>query len=203
VVLGVTQALEFRPDYQQAKLDIANRHINLAYEKNQALPQLDIVASMALNGFDNDFGTAVNRLGNRDQSDWSAGAVFSFPIGNHTARGNVNAEKLGIAQALADLKRLEQDIIVEVDNARGAVVTSRERVEANTEAVRLARESLDAGNKRLIAGAATVFEVLELQEKLATAATSALRAKADFNKAVARYQQTTGTTLAIHHVVLQ
>lgn len=203
VVLGVKQALDFRPEYQQLKLALANRRINLAFEKNQALPQLDIVASLALNGFDNDFGTSVSRIGSRDQSDWSAGAVFSFPIGNHTARGNVSAEKLGIAQALAELKRLEQDIIVDVDNARGAVVTSKQRIDATTESVRLAKESLDAGEKRFILGASTVFEVLELQDKLAKAATASLRAKADYNKAVARYHQVTGTTLAIHRVTLQ
>lgn len=203
VVRGITQALELRPDYQQGKLDLANHHINLAYEKNQALPQLDLVASLALNSFDDDFGTSVNRLANRDQTNWTAGAIFSFPIGNHTARANVSSEKLGIAQALAELKRLEQDIVVSVDNARGAVVTAQQRIEATAESVRLAKESLAAGEKRLIAGASTVFEVLELQDKLASAATSALRARADFNEAVARYHQATGTTLAIHHVVLQ
>ena len=119
------------------------------------------------------------------------------------ARGRVNAEQLGIAQALVNLKLLEQDIIVDIDNARGAVVTARERIEATVESQRLAKESLDAGEKKLGAGAGTVFEVLELQDNLATAETAALRAKTDFNKAVARYHQLTGTTLAIHRVVIE
>ena len=203
VVQGVAMALEFRPDYRQAKIDLANRNINLAFEKDRALPRLDLTASFSLNGLDNDFGTSVNRLGSRDESEWTAGVVFSYPIGNREAKGRVNAERLGIAQALVNLKRLEQDIIVTVDNARGAVVTARERIEATVESERLARESLDAGQKRLIAGTGTVFEVLELQENVATAETAALRAKADFNKAVARYHQLTGTTLAVHRVRIE
>jgi outer membrane protein TolC len=203
VVDCVAHALELRPDYRQAKIDITNRRINLAFEKNQALPQLDLTASLALNGFDDDFFTSIRRIGNRDQSDWTAGAIFSYPIGNHAAKGRVNAEQLGVARALVSLKQLEQSIVVDVDNARGAVVTARERIEATVESERLARESLDAGEKRLIAGTGTVFEVLELQEKVATAETSALRAKADFNKAVARYHQLTGTTLAVHRVTLE
>ena len=203
VVEGVAQALELRPVYRQAQIDLTNRRINLAFEKNQALPQLDLTASLALNGFADSLGGSVRRVGSRDQSDWTAGAIFSFPIGNRAARGRVNAEQLGIAQALVNLKLLEQDIIVDIDNARGAVVTARERIEATTESQRLARESLDAGEKKLVAGAGTVFEVLELQENLATAETAALRAKTDYNKAVARYHQLTGTTLAVHRVVVE
>lgn len=203
VLEGVAQALELRPDYRQAKLDLANRHINLAFEKNQALPRLDLTASLGLNGFDEDFEGSVRRLGSRDQSNWSAGAIFSFPLGNRTATGQVNAERLGVAQALVNLQRLEQDIIVDIDNARGAVVTARARIEATIEAARLARESLDAAQKRLIADTGTVFEVLELQENVANAETAALRAKADFNKAVGRYRQLTGTTLGVHRVTIE
>jgi outer membrane protein TolC len=94
-------------------------------------------------------------------------------------------------------------MVVQIDNARGAVVTSRERIEATTESERLAAESLDAGEKRLVAGTGTVFVVLELQENLATAQTAALRAKSDFNKAVARYHQLTGTTLGVHRVTIE
>jgi outer membrane protein len=203
VLEGVAQALEWRPDYQQAKLNLANRNINLAFEKNNALPRLDLTASLALNGFDNDFGTSINRIGSRDQSSWNVGAIFSFPLGNREATGRVNAERLGIAQALVDLKRLEQSIIVEIDNARGAVITARARIEANEESERLARAAVDAGQKELIAGISAVFEVLQLQDNAATAESATLRAKADFNKAVARYHQFTGTTLKIHGVTLQ
>jgi hypothetical protein len=45
-----------------------------------------------------------------------------------------------------------------------------------------------------------VFEVLELQKRLAEAETSEIRAKADYNKAVARYRQQTGMTLKVHNV---
>ena len=203
VVEGVAEALEWRPDYRQARLSLANRHINLAFEKNQALPRLDLTASLALNGFDNDFGTSINRIGSRDQSNWTAGAIFSFPLGNREATGRVNAEKLGVAQALVDLKRLEQSMIVEIDNARGAVMTSRKRIEANEESERLARAAVDAGQKELIAGISAVFEVLQLQDNQATAESATLRAKADFNKAVARYQQLTGTTLKVHGVTVE
>jgi outer membrane protein len=205
VLQGVADALEFRPDYRQAKIDLQNRHITLAFEKNQKLPRLDLTASLALNGVDDSFLGSARRVTDRDGSDWSAGAIFSVPIGNRDARGRVSAAQLLITQGLVSLQRLEQDIIVRIDNARGAVVTAGQRITASAEARRLAAESLKAAEGRLAAGAAKVtpFEVLSSQEQLATAETAEIRARADFNKAVARYHLETGTTLRVHNVHLE
>ena len=200
VVAGIQAALELRPDYRQAKLDIANKHITVAFTKNEVLPRLDLHTSLSMLGLDDDFGTSFQRIAARDRSAWSVGATFSIPIGNRDSRGRYDAAKLEAAQTLVKLHQLEQEIIVVVDNAAGAVVTARERTDANREARRLARESLAAGEARLIAGTGTTFEVLELQKKLAEAETAELRSRADYNKAVARYRLQTGTTLNVHGV---
>lgn len=200
VVEGIEQALQLRPDYQQAKLDLANRRITLVVEKNGQLPRLDLSASLAVNGFDDDFGTSAQRAASRDQTSWTAGATFSIPLGNREARGRVNSAQIGIAQALVDLQRLEQDIVVRVDNASGQVTTSRQRIEATVEASKLAKESLVAGEARLVAGTGRLFEVLELQRKVSEAETAELRARSDYNKAIARYHLQVGSTLRVHGV---
>ncbi len=202
VITGVKEALELRPDYRQAKLDIANRKINLAVEKNSLLPRLDLDASLSLLGLDNDFVTSVQRTTKRDQGGWSVGATFNMPLGNRDAKGRYNAATLESAQALIRLQQLEQNIIVLVDNSNGAVLTAKQRIEANIESSRLAKESLDAGEKKLVAGTGTVFETLELQNNLAEAETAELRARADYHIAIARYQQQTGTTLRFHAVTV-
>lgn len=200
VIAGVREALDLRPDYRQAKLDIANRKITVTVQKNALLPRLDLKASLSLLGLGDDFGESVSRTNRRDQSGWSAGATFSLPIGNNDATGRYNAATLDAAQALVRLQQLEQNIIVLVDNANGAVVTAKKRIDATSESRRLAKESVDAGQKRLAAGSGTVFEVLQLQRDLAVAETAELRARADYNQAIARYQQQIGTTLQVHKV---
>lgn len=200
VVEGIAKALELRPDYRQAKLELESRRISLAVEKNSTLPRLDLTASLALNGIDDDFGTSAQRIGSRDRTNWTTGATFSIPIGNREARSRVNSAQIDIAESLVNLQRLEQEIVVLVDNAAGQVSTTRQRIAATTEANRLAKESLVAGEARLIAGIGTVFEVLELQRKVAEAETSELRARSDFNKAIARYHLQIGTTLRAHGV---
>ncbi len=203
VIGGIEKALEMRPDYRQAKLNLENRRINLVVEKNQRLPRLDLTASLAMNGFDDDFGTSAQRVGSRDQSNWSGGATFSVPIGNRSASARVSAAQIDIAQSLINLQRLEQDIIVRIDNASGLVTTAQQRIEATTESNRLAKESLIAGEARLTAGTGTTFEVLELQRKVAEAETAELRARSDYNKAVANYHLQVGSTLRLYGIKVE
>jgi outer membrane protein TolC len=101
------------------------------------------------------------------------------------------------------LQRLEQQIVVDVDNSSGQIVTARQRIASTSEARLLARESLEAGEDRLRAGTGTTFEVLELQERLATAEAAEVRARADYNKAVSEYHRQTGTTLRVHAVKVE
>ncbi|MGB8170594.1 MAG: TolC family protein [Chthoniobacteraceae bacterium] len=200
---GVADALALRPDYRQALLDLDQRHIRVALQKNHLLPRIDLTGSLELLGIENDFGGAASRIAQRDRTSWTAGVIFSIPLGNREARGALNQANLEAAKALVAIEQLEQQIIVDVDNASGQIVTSRQRITSTREARRLARESLDAGEERLRAGTGTTFVVLELQKKLAESELAELRAVADYNKAVSEYQRQTGTTLREHHVVME
>ena len=202
VAAGIREALALRPDYRQAILDLERRHITLAFTKNAALPRFDLTGSLALLGFENDFGSSLSRVGSRDQTAWSVGAIISVPIPNRDARGAANAARFEVAKALVALQALEQEIVVNVDNASGQIITSRQRIVSTAESSRLALESLDAGQERLKAGTGTTFVALELQKRLIEAEAAQLRARADYNKAVSEYQRQTGTALREHGVVL-
>jgi outer membrane protein len=198
---GIRDALALRPDFQQAQLELRRRHINLAFSKNQALPRFDLTGSLDLNGLGGDFGGTFSDFGRNDRT-WSAGGVFSMPIPNRTARGNLDAARLAVRQALIELQRLEQEIIVRVDNAAGQVTTGLERIRSTAQSLELATESLRAGQERLGAGSGTTFEVLELQQRLAAAEAAAIRARSDLNNAVSEFQRQTGTTLRAHAIEL-
>jgi outer membrane protein len=195
-------AVQNRPDFQAALLELQKREINVVFTRNAALPQLDLVASLGRNGIDDELSDSINRGIENGALAWSVGGVFSVPIPNNTGQGDLEAAKLEVARQLVELKRLEQGILVEADNAAGQVETASKRIEAARQARLLAAETLAAGETRLRAGAATTFEVLQFQRDLATAAISEIRAMADYNIAVARYHQATGTTLARHAITL-
>jgi outer membrane protein TolC len=139
---GIRVGLELRPDYRSALLEIERRKINLVYAKNQALPRLDLEASVGLLGVDGSYRGSVDRTLRRDQTDWSAGVVFSVPMPNREARAGAESARLESTRALVELKRLEQQVVVEVDNASGQVTTARERITSTGEARKLALAAL-------------------------------------------------------------
>lgn len=195
-------AFELRPDYRQALLDLQKRNINLVFARNQVLPRLDLQASLGLNGIDTELADSlIGTIGNNSTLAASVGGVVSIPIPNQYARGQLDVAKLEIARALVDLKRVEQGILVESDNAAGAIETSRKRIDASRAARDYAGKTLDAAQTRLASGTSTTFEVLQFQRDYANAQISEVGALTDYNKAIAEYSRRTGTTLRQYRIV--
>jgi len=199
------RAFDLRPDYREALLDIQKRQINVVFTRNQALPRLDLVGSLGLNGIDKDFASSFERVSGQANNNlaWNVGAIFSVPIPNREAAGNLEASKLQIAQALVSLKRLEQSILVEADNAAGQVETTRKRIESGRLARELAEATLSAGQARLASGTTTTFEVLQFQRDFAAAEVNELRARADHIIAIAEYARRIGATLERSRIFLE
>jgi outer membrane protein len=195
-------AFDLRPDYRQALLEIQRRNISLVFNRNQILPRLDVVASLGVNGIDRSWQGSIENIGSRGQDNlaWQAGAVFSMPIPNRTARGELAVNELEIAQAIVNLKRLEQSILLEADTAAGQIETTRQRIEASGMARKFAQLTLEAGQTRLASGTTTTFEVLQFQRDLAQAEINEIRAVTDHNKAIAEYARRTGTTLLFNRI---
>lgn len=200
---AIQDAFRWRPDYRQALLNLEKQKITVAYQRNQTLPRLDLVASLDLIGVDGSFSRSLANAFGGDGTTWDVGAIFSLPIPNRTARGALSAAKLTAAQQLINLKRLEQDIIANVDKAVRSINTARARIEATRESSVLALENLDAGEQKLRTGTSTTFEVLELQDDLRTAQLAEARARADYNEAIAELDRQTGTTIERNNIILQ
>ncbi len=200
-----SRAFELRPDYRQALLDIQKRQITVVFTRNQALPRLDLVASFGLNGIDTNLASSFTRVSGNANNNlaWNAGAIFSVPIPNNTGLGNLEVTKYQALQALVDLKRLEQAILVEADNAAGQIDTTRKRIDAARVAREFARQTLEAAQGRLASGTSTTFEVLQFQRDLATSEASEYRAEADHIQAVARYARLIGSTLERNRIILE
>lgn len=190
-------AFQMRPDYRQALLDLQKRQINVVFSRNQTLPRLDLVASFGVNGIDTSLADSIQRASGQNTYNysWTTGIVGSLPVPNRDARGQLEASKLEIAQGLVNLKRLEQAILVEADNAAGQIDTTRKRIEATTAARDFALKTLEAAQARLASGTTTTFEVLQFQRDYATAEINQIRARADNIRAIAEYARVTGLTL--------
>jgi outer membrane protein TolC len=203
VAQSTRTALELRPDYVAAKHAVDQQNILVKYNRNQLWPEIDLQGSYGFNARgDAGFDSFNDNLASGDNPVWTVGVTVSFPLADRQARASYNIARLNAESSLLGLKKLEQQIIVDVDNAVGRVQTNLKSVEAARAANRLARESLDAEKKRLAAGTSTTFLVLQAQSQLAAAQTAEIRARADYSESIVALARAEGTTLQKHNIVL-
>jgi outer membrane protein TolC len=173
-----------------------------AFNRNQLWPEIDLQTSYGLNAR----GTTVRELtegvADRNNPVWSVGLVATIPLGNRQARAAYETARLTEEQANLTLRRLEQDIIIQVDNAVGQVRTNIKRIEVTRVARRLAEESLKAEEDKLRAGASTSFLVLQAQSQLAAARSAEIRARADYGGSLVDLDRVGGTTLQKNQILL-
>jgi outer membrane protein TolC len=199
---SVRTALQSRPDYRAAQNTVEQQNILIKFNRNQLWPEVDVKASYGYNTGGDNFNDSINNYGTGRNPVWAAGVTLSFPLGDRASRAGYHSAKLQAEQLLLQLKRLEQQIIVEVDNAVGHVQSNWKGVEAAREATRLANESYKAEKTKLLTGSSTTFLVLQAASQLADARSAQIRAEADYNESLVTLAQTEGTTLQRHHVQL-
>ena len=199
----IRQALEQRADLIQAKLTLENQHISLVFEKNQALPTLDLEASLRLNGIDNRFGGSFGEIEPTKRYSWGVGLVFSYPLQNRQAQSRVQQSQLTIRQQMVRIKDLEENIIAEVRNSFRDVLTNSQRVQASRISSRLAQKQLEAEEKKLQVGLATVFTTLQFQDVLSQQRSNEINAITEYLKALVRLEESKNTLLQSYHILLQ
>jgi outer membrane protein TolC len=190
-----SKGLAQRPDFQQAKLQLENAGIRLKFAKNQLLPQVDLFGTFGYNGSGYEFSDSFGQIGNADSPYWTVGGAISVPLGNTAARNSYKTSKAQREQAVLSVKRIEQQIMVEIDDAIKQAQSSYQRVGAYRAAREFAAAALDAEQKKLESGKSTSFEVLRLQRDLTTTGGDEIRALAEYNRALARLRQFEGATL--------
>ncbi|MCH8157099.1 MAG: TolC family protein [Nitrospinae bacterium] len=218
---AIKTALSQRPDYMGKKKGLENQNIKVRYRENQIYPSVDLVGSLGLNGlsgeavnvtsgtvtgkskFGGDYGQALSDTFSTKFFNWGVGMQLSYPLGNRSARSQLTASRLEVAQLLLDIKNLEKEIIVEVREAVRQIKTDSKRVDATRVARRLAEEKLKAEEKKFEVGLSTSFNVLEFQEDLAEEQSKEIKAVIDYNKSKIRLRQVTAATLDSHGIKLK
>ena len=195
-------ALTLRPDYLQAQRFVEQQGLIVRYNRQQLWPQVDLKGSYGLNGVGQSFGGMTDDLGSRIHPAWSVGVVVVVPLGNGRARADYQTAKLNQERVLLNLKRLEQIVVVDVDNAIAQVRSIYKRIEATQVARRLAEESLRAEQKKLREGLSTSFLVLQAQTQLTAAHTSEIRARVSYNQALITLARAEGSTLRQQQIVV-
>lgn len=199
------RGLNQRPDLLNARVQVERQNITVAYNKNQMLPQLDLIGSYGRSGLSTDthMASALEDVKEGNNPRHSYGAVFTIPLGNRAARSRYRSAMAQKEQMLLQLKQVEQTVMVEIDNAVKVAKTNFERIEATRQARLYAEAALDAEQKKLENGKSTSFQVLQLQRDLTSRRSEEIRALADYNKSLADLSQKEGATLERHGINLE
>ena len=192
---SIQEAFQKRADYTQAKIDIKNRKINVSRAYNQTLPSLDLTASLQFNGLGVNYSDNIDLLSELDANSWDVGLSIDVPIGNRSASSQYAASRLEKRRAELNIKKMEQDIIVQIRDAVRQIDTDIRRIRATQLARTLEERNLTEEEERLRLGLSTVRDVLETQRILATARTNHLKAIIDYNESLINLEKVRGTTL--------
>jgi outer membrane protein TolC len=205
-----SKGLAERPDLLQAKLNVEQQGIQLKYYRNQLFPELDLVGSYGFNGASTkvsgaggEFSDTFNQFNEGSSPFYSYGAQMTMPLSNIGPRNQYKSTKATLQQILLQLKQLEQNIMVEIDNAVKLAESDYQSVQATRQARIYAEAALDAEQKTYGVGKATTFEVLTYQNNLTAARSQEIRALANYNEALAALAQQEGTTLEQNNINLE
>jgi outer membrane protein TolC len=191
-----SKGMTMRPDLVQARLDVERQGIVVKYTYNQLFPELDLVGTYGHTaaGFA-EYESAFGQLREGTFPYYSYGARLTFPIGNTGARANYRNSKLTREQLILTLKKLEQMIMVAIDNDIKQAESSYQQVAATRTAREYAAAALDAEQKKLDSGKSTTYTVLQMQRDLTTARGNEIQALDNYNKSLAQLSLDEGSTL--------
>src|SRR2546425_1905882 len=200
---AVASAEKYRPDLEQARLDLSSQEANLTFRRNQKRWGLDFTGTYGNPGFAaTNYHDSLQDLRDRSQTDWSLLFSMNVPLGNRLADANFTAAEYQMVQSRYRLETLEQAARVEVRNAVRSVETNLKRVKAAQVNSRLQREKLAAEQKKFENGMSTSLQVLSFQTDLRTAESRENAAITDYNKSLVELQRVQGTLLEAKNMTM-
>jgi outer membrane protein len=214
----VNNALAHRPELAEARINLSNTEISNKAVRSSLLPTLDLFAyyqGTGLGGSLNpdyicsqpdsqctgaanpatSYSGALNQLVNSTAPDKGVGLQLNIPIRNRAAQATQVRSELEYRQAQLRVQQLENLVSIEVRNAQFGVQQNRASVASAQAAVDLARQSLDAEQKKYALGASTATLVLQNQTALTQAESTLISAKAAYEKSRLELDRATGSLL--------
>lgn len=155
---------------------------------NNPANSIPIVASTSIGG-------TWNQLVNSTAPDKGVGLSLNIPLRNRAAQAVQIRSELEYRQAQMRLQQIENQVGIEVRNAQYAVQQNRASVDSAKAALDLARQSLDAEQKKYQFGTSTTTLVLQYESQLATAESTLVNATVAYEKSRIELDRATGSLL--------
>ena len=206
----INEAIRHRAELVESRIDLNTRELSNKAVRSLLLPTLDLYAyyggagvggaqnpanlcsnlDPSLQGFgcattptpSVGYGSTLNQLVNSTAPDKGVGLQLNIPLRNRANQGVQVRSELEFRQAQMRLQQIENQVTIEVRNAQYAVQQNRASVDSAQAAAELARQSLDAEQKKYQFGTSTTTLVLQYQSQLASSQSALVNAMVAYEK---------------------
>ena len=189
-----SRALEIRKDLIAKKAELEKSEILLGASRNSLLPSLDATGSIGTGGRAGNFSNSFDNLLNNDEPSWSAGLVFTVPIGNRSDRAKHKKALIELEQAKLALQDAENKIRQEVRSQYRELMQGQERLYYARQSQMLADERLRGEYDKYELGLSDTLRVLDAEEDATQAKLTELKSLYGLAEAYAKLMSAIGNT---------
>lgn len=197
-------ALANNPRMQQARLALDVAEVNMKLAKREKAPRLDLVASTRVQGLADSSGAAHEMFYDTDYTSYTAGVTLEYPLGNRQARAEYEKRRLEHSKAVSTLQNTMDIVTTEVKERIRLANRAFEEMSVQKEAADAAEiylqalEDLEVIREKLTPEFLLVK--LQAQESLADARRAEVKDIVEYNIAMTRVAQSSGTVLDLGYV---
>lgn len=177
---ALSNAIEHRRDYKEAKNRIRMKKLSLVSKKNSLWPEIDLEASFARNGLSREYNEAWKQITKEDNPELFAAVTVTFPLENSKARGEFNKAKIEQAKALVELKKTERLILTKINELVTKVRILSGKVATSQRNARLQERKLNAEELRFKFGRSSSDLMIRYQEDVLNARLGLARSLYDY-----------------------
>gem|GEM_PF-796916 len=186
---GFELAFRMRPDLEAARLKITQADAELLAETRNALPEL-----VTRFGYTRQFQRRA--IGFPDADSWGIGLDFTLPLFNRNQGQRARAASV-VVQSQAELRAALVGLYAELVEADQALRTAAENVRAVAQdQLELATRVRDTLTQAYQEGGRPLLDVVDAQRDFRETTRLFIESRADYARALARYNATLGTRLS-------
>ena len=180
----IAKALDNRPEIIKARERLMIHKVDQDLAAHQKLPTLDFIGRYSVSGYGRELDNAWDDVSMDDDDAWEVGIQFEWPFGNRRAKSSYEKKTLARMQAHAEIKRIADDIKLEVKQVLKHLATLESEIKANMSAKEAAEKVVEGEFTRFDIGGTSNDELLRAQDLLAVTSRSLATAIVDYNIAV-------------------
>jgi len=202
-------AMRNRSEIKQAVLNLSIQDIAVKFVKDTLRPSLLLFANFNNSGLYGDrviqdpnggppivlpggLSQAFHQIRNWSYPEYAVGFSFSINLRNRAAEADAYRAKLERNKSESSLKRLQNNIALEVRKSLIGLAQSKAQVEAAKKATELSAQVLAAEEAKLMEGASTPYTVIIRQRDNSAAQYAEVQARANYAKALVERDRAMG-----------